>query len=160
MKSGPTCRFIGSFLVTAADHQGHPSDPRVKLARHRDKEGQIQPPVYPCPTASMQMSSHSTRSHPPPKKIRTFLNPLTLPSHSDANVETETSRWAQLIRPPRSAAAVITNYRQASDGRLKPGILSGGWTPTSGENSQSSRLVRRRRCSSNASYLPWLSEGY
>lgn len=34
--------------------------------------------------------------------------------------------WAELIPATPSAWAVITNYRQASDGRLRPGILSGG----------------------------------
>lgn len=34
--------------------------------------------------------------------------------------------WAELIPATPSAWAVITNYRQASDGRRKPGILSGG----------------------------------
>lgn len=34
--------------------------------------------------------------------------------------------WAELIPATPSACAVSTNYRQASDGRLKPWILSGG----------------------------------
>lgn len=41
--------------------------------------------------------------------------------------------WAELIPATPSDGAVITNYRQASDGRLKPGILSGGVFSLRGE---------------------------
>lgn len=41
--------------------------------------------------------------------------------------------WAELIPATPSACAVITNYRQAPDGRLKPGILLGGVVHLRGE---------------------------
>lgn len=70
--------------------------------------------------------------------------------------------WAELIPATPSACAVSTNYRQASDGRLKPWILSGGGLLPQGRNPNqadwSDREILQQH--SNVSYLPSLSTGY
>lgn len=63
--------------------------------------------------------------------IRRLPSPATEAAHISSSLrckcgEIKFACWAELIPATPSAGAVITNYRQASDGRLKPGILSGG----------------------------------
>lgn len=99
--------------------------------RCQDKKAQIHPPLQVHHTVSMETSSNSAR-HP---KFWTFPSPTA--SVGDRNrshflLITMQMRgmkfacWAELIPANPSAGAVITNYRQASDGRRKPRILSGG----------------------------------
>lgn len=69
--------------------------------------------------------------------------------------------WIELIPATSSACAVITNYRQASDGRLKLWILSDGLLPLGRNPNQhnwSDTQIRRQH--SNLAHPLSVSKGY
>lgn len=69
--------------------------------------------------------------------------------------------WIELIPAAPPACTIIRNYRQASDGRLKPWILSGGLLPQGRNPNQANWSDRKRRHPhSNVAYLLSVSKEY
>lgn len=113
-----------------------------------------------------QLTRHKSSKYPNFQVLTIFCF-ATCQKHSTfflINMQIEGIRfvcWIELIPATPSACAVITNYRHASDGRLKPWILSRGPLPRGRNPNQhnwSDTQIRQQH--SNLPHALSVSKGY